>query len=71
MTVAEAKESYNKLLKRYEKAGEYFDRKDISQTEKETQLENFQEVLNGLNYYLDKISIFTSQEVLEGFDVNK
>lgn len=71
MTVAEAKENYNKLLKRYEKAGEYFDRKDISQAEKEKQLENFQEVLTGLNYYLDKISIFTSQEVLEGFNVNK
>lgn len=71
MTVAEAKENYNKLLKRYEKAGEYFDRKDISQAEKEKQLENFQEVLAGLNYYLDKISIFTSQEVLEGFNVNK
>ena len=56
---------------RFNKANEYFDREDISQEEKENQLENFREVLNGLNYYLDKISIFTSQEVLEGFNVNK
>lgn len=67
MTVTEAKKQYNELLKRYYKAGEYFEREDISNSEKEQFLENFQQVLAGLNYYLGKIEVFTSQEVLEGF----
>lgn len=67
MNIVEAKDNYNKLLKRYKKAGEYFDRKDISQEEKENQLGNFQLVLKGLNHYLGEIEIYTSQEVLEGF----
>ena len=66
MTIKETKVEYNKLLKRFNKANEYFERTDISNEEKEGQLENFDVVLNGLNYYLDKISIFTEQEVLEG-----
>lgn len=62
-----AKEEYNKLLKRYYMAGEYFDRKDISNSEKEQFLESFQQVLAGLNYLLGKIEIYTNQEVVEGF----
>ena len=67
MTISEAKKEYNKLLKRFNKANEYFERKDISQNEKERHLENFQEVLNGLNYYLSKIEVYSNQEVLGGF----
>lgn len=67
MTIAEAKEKYNRMLKRFYKAEKYFDREDITQEEKEKQLENFEMVLKGLNYYLDKIHIFTEQEILEGF----
>ena len=67
MTIAEAKKNYNKMLQRFIKAEQYFDRKDISQEEKEKQLENFEIVLKGLNYYLSKIEIYSEQEVLEGF----
>ena len=66
MTVLEAKKEYNKLLKRFDKANEYFERTDISNEEKERQLENFDVVLKGLNYYLKRIEIYSSQEVLKG-----
>ena len=66
MTVLEAKKEYNKLLKRFDKANEYFERTDISNEEKERQLENFDVVLKGLNYYLKRIEIYSSQEILEG-----
>lgn len=68
MTIAEAKKNYNKMLERFIKAEQYFDRKDISQEEKEKQLENFEVVLKGLNYYLSKIEIYSEQEILEGFN---
>lgn len=67
MTIAEAKKNYNKMLQRFIKAEEYFDREDISQEEKEKQLENFEMVLKGLNFYLSKIEVYNQQEVLEGF----
>lgn len=63
------KKEYNRLLKRFNKAEEYFDRKNISQKEKEGFLGNFQEVLRGLNFHLDKIEVYTNQEIMEGFDV--
>lgn len=63
----ELKLEYNKSLKRYYKAMEYFDRKDISQEEKEKYLPNFQEILNKLNYLLSKLEVYTNQEVMEGF----
>lgn len=66
MTVSEAKKEYNKLLQRFNKANEYFDR-DIPQSEKEKFLDDFIEVLTGLNYLLSKIEVYTRQEVLEGF----
>lgn len=69
MTIAEAKKEYNKLLKRYDKANEYFDRSDISQVDKEKFLDDFQEVLKGLNYLLGKIELYTNQEILEGFKI--
>ena len=68
MTISEAKKNYNKMLQRFIKAEKYFDRTDISLEEKEKQLENFEVVLKGLNYYLDKIHVFSEQEVLEGFN---
>lgn len=67
MTVLEAQREYNKLLKRFHKANEYFERIDLSYEEKEKFLDNFQEVLKGLNYLLGKIEVYTKQEVLEGF----
>lgn len=67
MTVAEAKAAYNKLLVRFNKANEYFEREDISKEEKERHLKDFQEVLTGLNYFLSKIEVYNNQEVLEGF----
>lgn len=67
MTIPEAKKNYNKMLERFIKAEQYFDRKDISQEEKEKQLENFDVVLKGLNHYLSKIEIYSEQEILEGF----
>ena len=48
MTITEAKKEYNKLLVRFNKANEYFERTDISNEEKERQLENFDVVLKGL-----------------------
>ena len=70
MTIAEAKNEYNKLLDRFNKANEYFDREDITQEEKERFLPSFQEVLKGLNYLLGKIEIYTKQQILEGFHDN-
>lgn len=67
MTIAEARKNYNKMLQRFIKAEQYFDRTDISQEEKEKQLENFEVVLKGLNYYLSKIEVYNEQEVLKGF----
>lgn len=67
MTIAKAKIKYNKLLERYKKAEGYFNRKDIPYKEKEKQLKNFQEVLKGLNFYLDIIGPYTSEQALGGF----
>lgn len=69
MTIAEAKRNYNEMLQRFIKAEQYFDRKDISQEEKEKQLENFDVVLKGLNYYLTKIPKYTDDEILKGFEI--
>jgi len=68
MTISEAKKEYNKLLKRFNDANEYFDRTDISQVEKERFLPHFQQILRGLNYLLSKIGVYSEWEVLEGFD---
>ena len=68
MTVAEAKKEYNKLIKRFDKAGEYFERDDIPQEEKEKFLPHFQEILRGLGYYLNRIEVYTEQERVEGFE---
>lgn len=67
MTIKEAKKEYNKMLKRFYDAEQYFDRSDISQREKENQLENFNMVLKGLNFYLSKIEVYNGQEILKGF----
>jgi flagellin-specific chaperone FliS len=67
MIIEEAKEDYNKLLQRFHKANEYFDKKDIPQSEKEKFLGNYQEILRGLNYYLGKIEVYTNQEVMKEF----
>ena len=66
MTVADAKQEYNKLLDRFYKALDYFE-SEVPQEEKEKQLENYQAILKGLNVCLSKIKIFTANEVLGGF----
>lgn len=71
MTISEAKREYNQLLTRFYKAEEYFDREEILYQEKERFLGAFQEILTGLNYYLSKIEVYTSQEILEGFSYGK
>lgn len=67
MTVGEAQREYNKLLSRYHKANEYFDRDDVSQEDKKKYLSDYQKILKGLSYLLNKITIYTNKEVLEGF----
>lgn len=67
MTIAEAKREYNKLLKRFHKAEEYFDREDIPLSEKEKYLPHFEQILMGLSYYLGKIEVYTNQQAMEGF----
>ena len=67
MTVQEAKKEYNKLIKRFDKAEEYFERKDVSQEEKEKFLPHFQEIIKGLNNLLSKIEVYTEQERVGGF----
>ena len=68
MTIKENKAEYNQLLKRYQKANEYFENKDISQAEKEMFLPEFQKVLSGMSFLLGEIKLYTKQEVMEGFD---
>jgi len=68
MTVADTKQEYNKLLDRFYKAEKYFE-SEVSQEEKEKQLDNYQAILNGLNNCLSKIKIFTDDEVLGGFKI--
>lgn len=67
----EAKKEYNTLLKRYYKANEYFDRKDIPNQEKERFLDAFKEILKGLNYLLKKIEVYDEREILDGFQNKK
>lgn len=67
MTITEAKQEYNKLLDRYQKAVEYFDRVDITQDEKEKYFQHYNEILYRLNFLLGKIVIYTEQEIMEGF----
>lgn len=69
MTIAKAKQEYNLLLKRFDKANQYFENTKVSQVEKENQLKNFEVILNGLNYLLTKIGSYTKEEVLGGFDI--
>lgn len=68
MSSAAAKKEYNKLLKRFNNATEYFEREDIGQEEKEKFLGKFQEILTGLNYQLSKIEIYHIQEIMKGFN---
>lgn len=67
MTIKQAELEYNKLLARYKKATEYFESFEATQEVKESHLEGFNEVLKGLNYYLNRVGPYTSKQVLEGF----
>ena len=64
MTVKEAKREYNKQLKRYEKAIEYF---DSNAMDKEQYLSDFQKLLAGLSDLLKKIGVYAQEEVWNGF----
>ena len=68
MTISEARKEYNKSLERFNKAEQFFDRKDKTQKEKESFLPMFTGVLNDLNYYLSKSGQYTTKELLEGFN---
>lgn len=63
MTIKEAKKEYNKQLARYEKAVEFFD----SDKADEKYLPDFQKLCMGLSELLNKVGIYTQEEVWEGF----
>lgn len=63
MTIKEAKKEYNKQLARYEKAVEFFD----SEKADEKYLPDFQKLCMGLSALLNKVGIYTQEEVWEGF----
>ena len=69
MTIGKAKKEYNRLLKRFNNAWNWFDREDIPMERKEEFLGEYEKILNGLNYYLSKIEVYTNQEVLGGFKI--
>lgn len=70
MTIGKAKKEYNRLLKRFNNAWNWFDREDIPMERKEEFLGEYEKILNGLNYYLSKIEVYTNQEVLGGFKID-
>ncbi len=67
MDIENAKKEYNRLLERFNKANEYFDRTDVGQEEKEKFLPQFRKVLSHMSYLLGEIEVYTKQEVFEGF----
>ena len=58
---------YNKLLRRYEKAVDYFEKETIPQEKKLIFLEDFQKILMSLSVLMAKIENMTDEEVLKGF----
>ena len=58
---------YNKLLRRYEKAVDYFEKETIPQEKKLTFLEDYQKILIGLSVLMLKIGNMEDEEVLGGF----
>jgi len=58
---------YNKLLRRYEKAVDYFEKETIPQEKKLIFLEDFQRILMSLSVLMAKIENMTDEEVLKGF----
>jgi len=58
---------YNKLLMRYEKAVDYFEKETIPQEKKLIFLEDFQKILMSLSVLMAKIENMTDEEVLKGF----
>lgn len=69
MTITEAKKEYNNLLQRFNKANVYFENKNIGNEEKEVYLKDYKGILKGLNYYLSKIEVYETNQVLEGFKI--
>ena len=65
MTIPEAKKEYNKQLKRYNKALEYFDSGD---GDNEKYFKDFQKLLLGLSSLLKIIGTYTQEEVWYGFE---
>lgn len=70
MTIGEAKKKYNALLKRFNNAWNWFDRENIPSERKEEFLGEYEKIVNGLNHYLNKIEVYTNQEVLGGFEID-
>jgi len=69
MTVADAKQEYNKLLDRYYKADKYFEDENIPIKIRHEQLENYQKILLELSRLLVIIKNYTNKEALEGFKI--
>lgn len=70
MDKKEAKKKYDELLKRYYDAESYFNNRNIPHEEKEKHLNDFIEILKGLNHLLGIIGTYTTKNMLEGFSVN-
>ena len=72
MSILALKKEYNQTLHRYHKAYEYLG-KDIPEVEKEKWAGDYQEILDNLNRLvteLNKIIVFDSREILEGFELD-
>lgn len=65
-------EKYNLLLRRYHRAVKWLDDPVRTEEEREKYIDNFREILQGLNFYLKKIKEtginLTSKQILEGFN---
>lgn len=60
---------YNALLTREKKAEAYLDNHDIPLRERERWLPKFNEIMAQLNELLLKINNFTSDDVVNGFNI--
>lgn len=67
----ETMKQYNEAIKRYKKAEVYFERTDITNQEKESQIQNCHILVNHLSGLIEKIKDMdypmSNTEILEGF----
>lgn len=67
MTIKQAKEEYNEILKRYNNGVKYLDDNTKEHSERLKFLPLLQEIMRKLNYLLTKIGTYSGKEILEGF----